>query len=92
VAEKREKLVWLCGQNTVNVNPEKPLKLSLNAVYESIRQHFRVRIKSQLAIIFDYRNFEVSLFNGGRMLIKNVDDEKTALKVYKEIVRKLGIS
>jgi len=90
--EKREKLVWLCGRNTVNVNPEKPLKLNLNEVYESIRQHFKVRVKSQLAIIFDYKNFEVSLFNGGRMLIKNVNDEKAALEVYKEIAKKLGIN
>jgi len=90
--KKREKLVWLCGRDTVNVNPEKPLKLNLNEVYESIRQHFKVRIKSQLAIIFNYKNLEISLFNGGRMLIKNVNSEKAALNVYKEITKKLGIS
>src|SRR4030067_3269888 len=28
-----EKLVWLCGRTTANVNPEKPLKLYLNGVY-----------------------------------------------------------
>jgi hypothetical protein len=44
-----------------------------------------------LAIIFDYKSFEVSLFNGGRMLIKNVDDEKTAFKVYREISKKIGM-
>ena len=90
--EKKEKLVWLCGRNTVNVNPEKPLKLNLNEVYESVRKRFKVRIKSPLAIIFDYKNFEISLFNGGRMLIKNVNDEESALKVYKEITKKLGVS
>jgi len=89
--EKREKLVWVCGRNTVNVNPEKPLKMNLNKVYESIRQRFKVRIKSSLAIIFDYKNFEISLFQGGRMLIKNVNDEESALKVYKEITKKLGL-
>jgi len=89
--EKREKLVWLCGRNTVNVNPEKPLKLNLNEVYKSLKQHFRVRIKSSLAIIFDYKNFEISLFNGGRMLIKNVDSEESALTIYKEIAKKLEI-
>jgi len=89
---KKEKLVWLCGRNTVNVNPEKPLKLNLNQVYESIRKRFKVRIKSRLAIIFDYKNFEISLFSGGRMLIKNVKDEESALKVYKEITKKLGLS
>jgi molybdopterin/thiamine biosynthesis adenylyltransferase len=90
--EQRERLVWLCGQDTANINPEKPLKLNLNEVYETIRQRFSVRIKSHLAVIFNYENFEVSLFNGGRMLIKNVRNEKTALKAYREILRKLGIS
>jgi hypothetical protein len=27
--------------------------------------------------MFDYKTYEVSLFNGGRMLIKGVADEKT---------------
>ena len=34
----RGKLVWLCGQNTANINPEKPLALSLNEVYETVKQ------------------------------------------------------
>jgi adenylyltransferase/sulfurtransferase len=87
-----EKLVWLCGSNTVNVNPEKPLKLVINEVYESIKQRFKVRVKSQLAIIFEYKSFEISMFNGGRMLIKNVKDEKSALKVYQEVIGTLGLA
>jgi adenylyltransferase/sulfurtransferase len=87
----KEKLVWLCGRKTANINPEKPLKLNFNEVYALIRQHFKVRVKSSLAIIFDYKNFEISLFNGGRMLIKNVDDEKSALKVYNEVRRAIEI-
>jgi adenylyltransferase/sulfurtransferase len=90
--ELGEKLVWLCGQNTANINPEKPLKLNLVEVYGTIKQHFSVRVKSHLAIIFDYKNLEVSLFNGGRMLIKNVTNEKSALKAYREILKKLNVS
>jgi molybdopterin/thiamine biosynthesis adenylyltransferase len=86
------KLVWLCGQNTANVNPEKPLKLNLTEVYGAIKQHFAVRVKSHLAVIFDYNGLEVSLFNGGRMLIKNVQNEKTALNVYREILKKLNVN
>lgn len=86
---KKEKLVWLCGRDTVNVNPEKPLKLTLGEAYESIRRQFKVRVRSQLAVIFSYRDFEISLFNGGRMLIKNVHDEKSALRIYREVLRKL---
>ncbi|MEM3696636.1 MAG: HesA/MoeB/ThiF family protein [Candidatus Bathyarchaeia archaeon] len=90
--EKREKLVWLCGQNTVNVNPEKPLKLNLNQIYEKIKQNFKTQIKSQLAIIFNYKQFEITLFNNGRMLIKNIKNEKEAQKIYKETAKKLGIT
>ena len=86
-----EKLVWLCGRETVNINPEAPLKINLNNVYEQIRKQFKVRVKSQLAVMFDYGDLEVSLFNGGRMLIKNVKSEKAALSAYKEILKELNL-
>jgi hypothetical protein len=85
-----EKLVWLCGRETANINPEEPLKLNLIDMYDTVRQRFNVRVKSHLAIIFDYGTYEVSLFNGGRMLIKNVKDEATALKIYREILERLN--
>jgi molybdopterin/thiamine biosynthesis adenylyltransferase len=91
VSREKENLVWLCGRNTANINPDRPLKFDLDSVCETIKQQFRVRVKSQLAVIFDYKGFEISLFRGGRMLIKNVRDEKAALSVYKDIVDKLGI-
>jgi adenylyltransferase/sulfurtransferase len=86
-----ERLVWLCGRDTANINPETPLKLSLEQVYPAVNQLFSVRLKSQLALMFNYGTYEVSLFNGGRMLIKGVKDEKTALTVYLEILKKLKI-
>jgi molybdopterin/thiamine biosynthesis adenylyltransferase len=92
-AELREKLVWLCGRNTANINPENPLKVNLNQVCESIEQQgFHIRVKSHLALMFDYKGLEVSLFNGGRMLIKNVADEKAAWDAYREIINKLNLS
>ena len=39
--------------------------------------------------MFNYKNYEVSLFNGGRMLIKKVSSEQEALRVYREIISKL---
>jgi hypothetical protein len=86
-----EKLVWLCGRETANINPETPLKINLTTVYEQIRKKFKVRVKSQLAVMFDYGDLEVSLFNGGRMLIKNVKSEKAALSAYKEILKELNL-
>ncbi len=92
VPKASEKLAWLCGRKTANVNPEKPLKLNLTDVYRSIEQQFKVHIKSRLAIIFDYKNFEITLFSNGRMLIKNVKSEKSALTVYREVVERLNIN
>jgi adenylyltransferase/sulfurtransferase len=86
----KEKLAWLCGKNTANINPEKPMQISLNDAYSLIKKDFKIRIKSKLAIIFNYQDYEVTLFNGGRMLIKNVKTEKAALNVYGQIRRKLG--
>ena len=84
-----ERLVWLCGKETANVNPEKPLKLNLEQAYPWVSNQFNVHLKSKLALMFNYKDFEVSLFNGGRMLIKGVADEKTALTVYREILKKI---
>jgi adenylyltransferase/sulfurtransferase len=84
-----ERLVWLCGRDTVNINPEKPLTLNLDEVYPTVNKQFTVRLKSRLALMFSYKNYEVSLFNGGRMLIKGVTDEKKALTVYREILKRI---
>ena len=84
-----ERLVWLCGKETANINPEKPLKLNLEEIYPQLSKQFNVRLKSRLALMFDYETYEVSLFNGGRMLIKGVMDEKIALAVYREILKKI---
>ena len=87
-----ERLVWLCGRNTVNVNPPKPIDMKLSEIYETLRRHFRILVKSSLVIVFQYNGgVEVSLFNRGRMLIKNVKDEESALQVYNKVIEKLGV-
>ena len=92
-AALREKLVWLCGRDTANINPEKPLNLNLSQACEAVQKRgFHVRVKSHLALMFNYKGLEVSLFNGGRMLIKNVPDEKAALKAYREILNELNLT
>jgi len=86
-----ERLVWLCGKDTANINPEKPLKLNLEEVYPQVSKKFNMRLKSRLVLMFDYKSYEVSLFKGGRMLIKGVADEKTALTAYREILKKINV-
>jgi len=42
-------------------------------------------------MVFQYNGgIEVSLFDRGRILIKNVKDEETALRVYNKVMEKLG--
>lgn len=89
--EIKEKLVWLCGRDTVNVNPEKPMQLDLEDAYGLVKKQFKVRMKSRLAMLFIYKGFDVTLFDGGRMLIRNVKDEKSALRVYREVTDMLGV-
>ena len=86
-----EKLVWLCGRETANINPKISLNLNLKKLSNLVQKEYNLKIKSHLAIIFYYKQFELSLFKSGRMLIKNVDDEKTALRVYRIIMNKLGL-
>ncbi|MEM2675991.1 MAG: HesA/MoeB/ThiF family protein [Candidatus Bathyarchaeia archaeon] len=91
-AKLPQKLVWLCGRNTVNINPEKPTKLDVKAVHAKIKENFKIRLKTSTAIVFTYKSYEITLFNTGRMLIKNVPDEQTAAKVYAEIKQKTGLN
>jgi adenylyltransferase/sulfurtransferase len=88
----RERLAWLCGQDTANINPDKPLKLDLTQISQTVCQlGLHVRVKSNLALMFDYKGLEVSLFGGGRMLIKNVKGEPEALAAYREIMHQLNL-
>jgi len=90
--ERVKRLVWLCGRNTVNINPPKPVDIKLSEISETLKRHFRILVKSSLVIVFEYDGgVEVSLFNRGRMLIKNVKNEESALQVYNKVMEKLGV-
>jgi adenylyltransferase/sulfurtransferase len=89
---ERERLTWLCGQDTVNVNPPKLVETSMNELLGKLQGHYKILVKSPVLVVFQYNNdVEVSLFQGGRMLIKNVKDEDTALKIYSDVWKKLGL-
>jgi adenylyltransferase/sulfurtransferase len=86
----REKLVWMCGRNTVNINPEKPI-LNIEKIHAKIKENFKIRLKTSTAIVFTHKNYEITIFNGGRTLIKNVPNEETAIEIYNEIKHKIGL-
>jgi len=87
-----EKLAWLCGRNTVNINPPSPVDLDLERAKDELSRHFRIILISSIVVVFKYAgDIEVSLFKSGRMLVKNVKSEEDALQVYRETLRALGI-
>jgi molybdopterin/thiamine biosynthesis adenylyltransferase len=81
ISEYPTKLAWLCGSNTANVNPGTPFALDLPTVAASISKRHHVLLTTPMVIVFDYNGHEVSLFRKGRMLIKNVENERGALEI-----------
>jgi hypothetical protein len=89
---ERGRLTWLCGQDTVNVNPSRLITTSMDTILSKLQDHYKILVKSPIVIVFQYSgDVEVSFFQGGRMLIKNVKDEDTASKVYADVRKKLGL-
>jgi adenylyltransferase/sulfurtransferase len=90
-AEQRERLTWMCGRDTVNINPPKPMNIDLNEVLQKIGG-YKVLASSPIILVFEYKGVEVSLFRQGRMLLKNVKSEDEALAIYNELLRLLELS
>ncbi len=84
------RLAWLCGSDTANVNPERPLALDLEDLTKTIGGKHRVLLTTPMVVVFDFNGHEVSLFRKGRMLIKNVRDEKEALSISEDIAKIIG--
>jgi hypothetical protein len=83
--------VWLCGSNTVSVNPPHPVTLDMAKLKTAISQTCEVVLSTPMVTVFDYRGHEISLFRKGRMLIKNVQNEQQAVGVYQAVMRMLNV-
>ena len=90
IVEQKERLTWMCGRDTVNVNPPKPLSIDLNEALQRIKG-YKVLASSPIILVFEYDGVEVSLFRQGRMLLKNVKSEDEALAIYNNLLKLLGI-
>ncbi|MCW3995554.1 MAG: hypothetical protein NWE98_05335 [Candidatus Bathyarchaeota archaeon] len=85
-------IVWLCGGTTADIAPTPQLKFNMEQACEKIKkQHIKIRVKAPMLLIFDYMKMEISLFEGGRMLIKNVTDSKLPTKAYAEILKIMNV-
>jgi molybdopterin/thiamine biosynthesis adenylyltransferase len=87
---EQEGLTWLCGQNTVNVNPSKQLKIDLRSVPRHLGKSAKVHLRTPMAVVFQYGNYEVTLFTHGRMLIKDISSEQDAIETYRKIMDKVS--
>jgi molybdopterin/thiamine biosynthesis adenylyltransferase len=83
----RRRLAWLCGSDTANVNPDVPVQLNLQKLAGQIIKSHKVMLTTPMVLVFDYEGHEVSLFQKGRMLIKNVHSEDEALNTSREVAR-----
>jgi adenylyltransferase/sulfurtransferase len=91
VSTYSRRLAWLCGSDTANVNPEEPLSLDLEDLRKAISRNHKVLLTTPMVIVFDFDGHEVSLFRKGRMLIKNVKDEKEALSISRDVNKIISI-
>jgi adenylyltransferase/sulfurtransferase len=89
---QHRKLAWLCGSDTVNVNPQTTQNLNLEEIGTTINAHGKVLLKTPLVIVFDYKGHEISLFRKGRMLIKNVKNEEEGEEIFKSVDKMIGVS
>lgn len=87
---EQEKLTWLCGRNTVNVNPATPLRIDLRSVSRRLGKGSKIHLRTPMAVVFEFDGYEVSLFSHGRMLIKGIDSEQEALELYGKVLGKVG--
>ena len=85
-------IVWLCGGTTADITPAQPLKFNMADAHEKIKKaHSKIKVMSPMVLIFDYMKLEVSLFDGGRMLIKNVRDRDVTISAYREILKTINV-
>ncbi len=86
----QERLTWLCGRNTVNVNPARPVSIELRSIPRRLGRGTKIHLRTPMAVVFDFDGCEVSLFRHGRMLIKGIESEQKALQLYGRILEKVG--
>jgi len=84
-----ERLTWLCGKETVNINPSKRLRIDLRSVPRRLGKGTRIHLRTPMALVFQYAGREITLFTHGRMLIKGVSSEQEAIEVYRKIMDKV---
>jgi ArsR family metal-binding transcriptional regulator len=72
------------------VNPETPVRLNLQDIAAMIEVDYKVILRTPMVLVFLYNGHEISLFEKGRMLIKNVHSEDEAHQISKAVAGIIG--
>ena len=84
------KVVELCGERSFMVSPRQPAALDMTEATNVLGTRFKVRIKAQFGITFNYSDdVSISLMKTGNMLVKGVVEKQDALRLYDEVIKLL---
>jgi len=75
----------LCGSDSVQVVPPRPVKVDFNILAERLKKAGNVHL-SPYALRFSDNKYEIMLFQDGRAIIKNAIDGNNAKSVYTEYI------
>jgi hypothetical protein len=77
----------LCGKNLFMVTPKGQPSLDIIETTNILSGKFKMKIKSRDRVAFEYSTgISVTLTKPGKMLIKGIQNEETALRIYDEII------
>lgn len=71
----------LCGRNAVQISAPKPVKINLKHLAEKLKNLSDVKQNKYLAK-FEIDNYEITVFQDARAIIKGTDDFVTAKNIY----------
>jgi len=68
------RVTFLCGEHTANILPPENLTIELSKIGDGIPSE-NILLSTDSVLVYRHREFTVSLFRNGRLLIGGVEDE-----------------
>ena len=80
-SDKRDFVAVLCGRHAVQVSPSQPAQVDLNLLGERLASSGEVKLNDYL-LRFQTGEFEMTIFQDARSIIRGTDDVATARSLY----------
>jgi adenylyltransferase/sulfurtransferase len=84
-AERGSMTAVLCGRNAVQINPRSAQPLNLDALARRLAEVGTVRVNEYL-LRLDVEGYQMTIFPGGRAIVKGTDDPSQARALYARYV------